>query len=113
MDYEKEAPGYVETLQPQTSHAEGHLEKRFSKLTMTGMAFAILKYNHQLLSSSKCVGIDDACSTWIALASTLAVVLPSGGPVAFVYGFIFCVLCNFCLAGSMGEMASVWPTAGG
>lgn len=37
--------GYVETLQPQMSHAEGHLEKRFSKLTMTGMAFAILKYH--------------------------------------------------------------------
>jgi amino acid transporter len=41
------------------------------------------------------------------------IVLPSGGPVAFFYGFIFCVLCNFCIAASMGEMASVWPTAGG
>lgn len=43
MEYKKETP-YVETLQPQTSHGEGHLEKRFSKMTMTGMAFAILKY---------------------------------------------------------------------
>lgn len=42
MEDKKEAP-YVDTLQTQTSHAEGHLEKRFSKLTMTGMAFAILK----------------------------------------------------------------------
>lgn len=52
-------------------------------------------------------------STWIVLASTLAIVLPAGGPVAFFYGFFFCVMCNFCIAASLGEMASVWPTAGG
>lgn len=52
-------------------------------------------------------------STWIALASTLAIVLPSGGPAAFFYGFFFCVACNFAIAASLGEMASVWPTAGG
>jgi hypothetical protein len=33
----------VDTLSRQTTTAEGHLEKKFSKLTMTGMAFAILK----------------------------------------------------------------------
>lgn len=32
----------VQTLR-HASVAEGHLEKKFSKLTMTGMAFAILK----------------------------------------------------------------------
>jgi amino acid transporter len=56
---------------------------------------------------------DSPGSTWIALASTLAIVLPSGGPAAFFYGFIFCVACNFCISASLGEMASVWPTAGG
>jgi hypothetical protein len=35
----------VDTLSRQTTTAEGHLEKKFSKLTMTGMAFAILKYS--------------------------------------------------------------------
>lgn len=39
--------------------------------------------------------------------------MPSGGSVAFLYGFIFCVLCNLCLGASLGEMASIWPTAGG
>ena len=33
----------VDTLSRETTTAEGHLEKKFSKLTMTGMAFAILK----------------------------------------------------------------------
>ncbi|KIW46489.1 uncharacterized protein PV06_02158 [Exophiala oligosperma] len=73
---------------------EGHLEKRFSKLTMIGMTFAIL-------------------NTWIALAGTLGIVMPSGGPVSFVYGFILCVLCNLCIAASLGELSSIWPTAGG
>lgn len=39
--------------------------------------------------------------------------MPSGGSVSFLYGFIFCVLCNFALGASLGEMAAVWPTAGG
>lgn len=39
--------------------------------------------------------------------------MPSGGPVALLYGFIFCVACNFALAFSLGELAAIWPTAGG
>ena len=52
-------------------------------------------------------------STWIALAGSLGIVLPSGGSVAFLYGFIFVVACNFCIGASLGEMAAIWPTAGG
>ncbi|RSL46500.1 hypothetical protein CEP54_013816 [Fusarium duplospermum] len=78
---------------PQNS-AEGHLRPRLSKLTMVAMTFAIL-------------------NTWIALGGTIGIVMPSGGPVAFLYGFIFCVLCNFALAASLGELAAIWPTAGG
>ncbi|KAK1982093.1 amino acid permease [Colletotrichum cereale] len=73
---------------------DGHLQKRFSKLTMIGMAFAIL-------------------NTWISLAGSIGFVMPSGGSVSFVYGFIFCVLCNICLSASVGELASLYPTAGG
>lgn len=73
---------------------EGHLQKRFSKITMIGMAFAIL-------------------NTWISLAGSIGLVMPSGGSVSFVYGFVFCVLCNVCLSASVGELASLWPTAGG
>ncbi|RKL34060.1 hypothetical protein BFJ72_g9547 [Fusarium proliferatum] len=73
---------------------EGHLRPRLSKITMVAMTFAIL-------------------NTWICLAGSLSIVLPSGGSVAFLYGFIFCVLCNFALAASLGELAAIWPTAGG
>ncbi|KAJ3530688.1 hypothetical protein NM208_g9215 [Fusarium decemcellulare] len=74
--------------------AEGHLRPRLSKLTMVAMTFAIL-------------------NTWICLGGSIGIVMPSGGPVAFLYGFIFCVLCNFALASSLGELAAIWPTAGG
>ncbi|KAF2001725.1 amino acid transporter [Amniculicola lignicola CBS 123094] len=87
------APGTADALEP-PSNASGHLKPRLSKLTMVGMSFAIL-------------------NTWIALAGSLGIVLPSGSSVAFLYGFIFCVLCNLCLGASLGEMASIWPTAGG
>ncbi|KAF4345217.1 choline transporter [Fusarium beomiforme] len=77
-----------------SSMQEGALQQRLSTLTMVAMAFAIL-------------------NTWIALAGSIAYILPSGGSVSFIYGFIFCVLCNLALAASLGELAALWPTAGG
>lgn len=56
---------------------------------------------------------DSQHSTWIALAGSIGLVLPSGSSVALLYGFIFCVLCCFCVAASLGELSSIWPTAGG
>ncbi len=47
------------------------------------------------------------------MAGVLGLILPSGGPVALLYGFIFSVFCNLCLVASLGELASIWPTAGG
>ncbi|KAL2207051.1 amino acid transporter [Sarocladium strictum] len=73
---------------------QGQLQRRLSGLTMVAMAFAIF-------------------NTWIALASSVGLVLPSGGSVSFLYGFVFCVFCELAVAASLGEMASIWPTAGG
>ncbi|KAH6975734.1 amino acid/polyamine transporter I [Ilyonectria destructans] len=75
-------------------HPEGGLRPRLSKLTMISLGFAVL-------------------NTWIALGGTIGLVLPSGGPVALLYGFIFCVLCNYALVSSMGELTAIWPFAGG
>ncbi|KAI9166310.1 amino acid/polyamine transporter I [Paramyrothecium foliicola] len=83
----------METL-TQTTSAHGHLQQRFSVLSTMAMAFAIL-------------------NTWIALAGSIGLVLPSGGSSALLYGFLFCVICNFALAASLGELAAIWPTAGG
>ncbi|EXU97113.1 amino acid permease family protein [Metarhizium robertsii] len=77
---------------PVASH--GALQQRLSTLSTLAMAFAIL-------------------NTWIALAGSIGLIVPSGGSVAFLYGFIFCVLCCLCVVASLGEMAAIWPTAGG
>ncbi|OAQ65313.1 choline transport protein [Pochonia chlamydosporia 170] len=79
-------------ITPTASH--GTLQQRLSTLSTLAMAFAIL-------------------NTWIALAGSIGLILPSGGSVAFLYGFIFCVLCCLCVAASLGEMSAIWPTAGG
>ncbi|KAI0156971.1 choline transport protein [Xylariaceae sp. FL1272] len=84
----------MSSLRRSSSVGEGHLKPRLSRLTMVALTFAIL-------------------NTWIALAGSIGLVLPSGGSVSFLYGFIFTVLCNLALAASLGEMAAIWPTAGG
>ncbi|KAI1097387.1 amino acid transporter [Jackrogersella minutella] len=70
------------------------LKRNFSMISMLGLAFAIL-------------------NTWTALAASISVALPSGGPSAVVWGLIVAGICNLCLAASLAEFLSAWPTAGG
>ncbi|RAL58596.1 hypothetical protein DID88_003956 [Monilinia fructigena] len=77
--------------------AHGHkqeLERNFSLLSMLGLAFAIL-------------------NSWTALAASLSVALPSGGPTSVLWGLITAGVCNLCLAVSLSEFLSAYPTAGG
>ena len=61
---------------------------------MLGLAFAIL-------------------NTWTALAASISLALPSGGPSAVIWGLIVAGICNLCLAASLCEFLSAYPTAGG
>jgi choline transport protein len=61
---------------------------------MLGLAFAIL-------------------NSWTALAASLSLALPSGGPVAVIWGLVTAGICNLSLAASLGEFLSAYPTAGG
>lgn len=77
--------------------ALGHkaeLDRNFSPLSMLGLAFAIL-------------------NSWTALAASLSLALPSGGPVAVIWGLATAGICNLCLAASLAEFLSAYPTAGG
>ncbi|QUC20576.1 uncharacterized protein UV8b_04817 [Ustilaginoidea virens] len=77
--------------------ATGHrqeLERNFSMLSMLGLAFAIL-------------------NTWTALAASINLALPSGGPSSVVWGLVAAGLANLCLAASLAEFLSAYPTAGG
>ncbi|CRG88292.1 Peroxisomal biogenesis factor 6 [Talaromyces islandicus] len=77
--------------------ALGHkaeLQRNFSMLSMLGLAFAIL-------------------NSWTALSSSLSLSLPSGGSTSVVWGLITAGFCNLCIAASLAEFISAYPTAGG
>lgn len=77
--------------------ALGHkaeLERNFSPLAMLGLAFAIL-------------------NSWTALSASLSLALPSGGPTSVIWGLVAAGICNLCLAASLAEFLSAYPTAGG
>lgn len=70
------------------------LKRNFSPLAMLGLAFAIL-------------------NSWTALSASLSLALPSGGPTAVIWGLITAGICNLCLAASLAEFLSAYPSAGG
>ncbi|KAI0477158.1 amino acid/polyamine transporter I [Xylariaceae sp. FL0804] len=70
------------------------LGRNFSMVSMLGLAFAIL-------------------NTWTALAASITLALPSGGPSAVIWGLVVAGVCNLCLAASLAEFLSAYPTAGG
>jgi amino acid permease (GABA permease) len=73
---------------------EQSFERQFSRWTMLGLAFAIL-------------------NSWTALAASLSLALPSGGPITVVWGLVTAGVCNLSLAASLAEFLSAYPTAGG
>ncbi|KAG8534400.1 uncharacterized protein KY384_001245 [Bacidia gigantensis] len=73
---------------------EQELHRNFSPLAMLGLAFAIL-------------------NSWTALSASLSLSLPSGGPTSVIWGLITAGICNLCLAASLAEFLSAYPTAGG
>ena len=77
--------------------ALGHkqeLNRNFSLVSMLGLAFAIL-------------------NSWTALSASLSLALPSGGSTAVLWGLLTAGICNLCLAASLAEFLSAYPSAGG
>ncbi|KAI9683763.1 MAG: hypothetical protein M1822_005953 [Bathelium mastoideum] len=73
---------------------QGELKRHFSPLSMLGLAFAIL-------------------NSWTALSASLSLALPSGGPTSVIWGLVTAGICNGCLAASLAEFLSAYPTASG
>lgn len=53
------------------------------------------------------------CNSWAGLLASTQVALVQGGPATLVFGLIFSSILYVCIALSMAELASVYPTAGG
>jgi choline transport protein len=70
------------------------LPRKLSSTALLGMAFAIL-------------------NSWSVLSASLSLSLSSGGPSAVIWGLVTAGFCNICLATSLAEFLSAYPTAGG
>ncbi|KAI5778866.1 amino acid permease-domain-containing protein [Geopyxis carbonaria] len=70
------------------------LKRTHSRLSMLGLGFAIL-------------------NSWTALSASLSIALPSGGTSSVLWGLLISGVCNACLAASLAEFLSAYPTAGG
>ncbi|CAI7565037.1 unnamed protein product [Penicillium palitans] len=73
---------------------KSELKRNFSMISMLGLAFAIL-------------------NSWTALSASLGLSLSSGGSASVVWGLITAGICNLCMATSLAEFLSAYPTAGG
>ncbi|KAF5520931.1 Choline transport protein [Colletotrichum aenigma] len=52
-------------------------------------------------------------ATWEALSTVVAQALLSGGAPCLFYNYVLSFVCSVCIAASLGEIASIYPTAGG
>ncbi|KAJ5766609.1 uncharacterized protein N7511_004225 [Penicillium nucicola] len=73
---------------------KSELKRNFSLISMLGLAFAIL-------------------NSWTALSASLELSLTSGGSTSVVWGLVTAGICNLCMATSLAEFLSAYPTAGG
>jgi hypothetical protein len=77
-----------------TGHEVVHLKRRFSMFACLGIAFAIL-------------------NSWTAMASSLQIVLPSGGSITMVWGLVVSSLGAFVMVLSLAEICQTYPLTGG
>ncbi|KAH8429663.1 putative choline transport protein [Aspergillus melleus] len=52
-------------------------------------------------------------NSWVAIASSFAIAIQSGGPVSLLYGIIAVTVAMLATGLTLAELASVYPTAGG
>ncbi|KAF7554952.1 hypothetical protein G7Z17_g2573 [Cylindrodendrum hubeiense] len=74
---------------------------------------SIKQQKHKINSLSIIALGYNTCNSWIAIASTLAVAIASGGGVTLLYGILFITFIFACTGSTLAELASVYPTAGG
>lgn len=84
---------YSEALQDCPQNSINH-KKDFSPLQVIALGFNV-------------------SNSWVAIATSFAVVVAAGGPVTLVYGVIVSCIVYAAVAITLAELASVYPTAGG
>ncbi|KAF4947685.1 hypothetical protein FSARC_13901, partial [Fusarium sarcochroum] len=88
--------GSVDYLATMAHHSTGHdteLTKKFGFMSMLGISFVVV-------------------GTWTSAGSSMNLALPSGGPVAVLYGLVAAGVGSLLVAASLAELCSVFPTNG-
>ncbi|KAL2879030.1 hypothetical protein SGCOL_005729 [Colletotrichum sp. CLE4] len=90
-------PGYLVLSDEERLAQLGHqqeLKRQFSLTTLGALCLCLM-------------------ATWEALSTVIAQALLNGGAPCLFYNFVLSFLCSVCIASSLGEIASIYPTAGG
>ncbi|EAU32512.1 hypothetical protein ATEG_07128 [Aspergillus terreus NIH2624] len=90
---EDSKPDYIpeDDAQLQRMGHKPELQRNFSTLSMLGLAFAVL-------------------NSWTALSASLSISLTSGGSTSVIWGLVTAGVCNLCIATSLAEFLSAYPT---
>ncbi|RMJ23174.1 Amino acid permease, partial [Aspergillus sp. HF37] len=81
------------------------------QITVSGIAEMPLKRNFGILSIIA-VGYNMS-NSWVAIASSFAIAIQSGGALSLLYGIITVAVAMLFTGLTLAELASVYPTAGG
>ncbi|KAL9940524.1 hypothetical protein V8E36_000012 [Tilletia maclaganii] len=82
------------TAEAQQTHDAAAAAARFSPLAVIGIAYSVL-------------------NSWVAMAGSLSVVLPSGGPSAMIWGLVVSTVGTFAITATMAEVSAVFVSSGG
>ncbi|RSH87903.1 uncharacterized protein EHS24_000421 [Apiotrichum porosum] len=91
---EQHGTGPFENVNDAEANATPLEHRNFRFISLIGLAYAIL-------------------NSWTAMATSLSIGLPSGGPSAVIWGIVPSFLGNLAMAASMAEICHVYPTSGG
>ncbi|KAG2007737.1 hypothetical protein GB937_008389 [Aspergillus fischeri] len=86
------------------SSSPAQLAKNFSRIT----------HPNTLCSDRSLLGLAFiTLNSWTAFASALPLSLTSGGPTSIIWGLLTAGVCTLCIAASLAEFLSAYPTAAG
>lgn len=97
-------PGYAASADLEVDMDKG-------QVALTGIPDMHLKRNFSIVSIIA-LGYNNT-NSWVAIATSFAIAIQSGGAVSLLYGILLVTAAMFCTGVTLAELASVYPTAGG
>ncbi|KAL0941706.1 Choline transport protein 6 [Colletotrichum truncatum] len=107
----------METDMKKDTVALGRVESQTEPVAGDDFRLAQLGHTQELKRQFSLPALGALCvclmATWEALSTVVAPALVGGGAPCLFYNLILSTICTICIASSLGEIASIYPTAGG